>query len=197
MKKTVFSIMALCICISLMVPAAYAGDKSTFNFGPKAGVNINYQWGGDIPTLGDTYAGFIAGLFLRIRLLDFLMIQPEVLYSREGSENLHIDYIQIPVLVKLGIPIGSITPNIFGGPVGSFKVWDDAGDLPDNVKATFHDALFSLAFGASCDIDIGSMLLTVEGRWTFSTMDAITTEVGTLSDSMKNGTGAVIVGFGF
>jgi len=173
---------------------AYAGEKSTFNFGPKGGVNINYQWDGDIPTLGDSYAGFVAGLFLRMRLLSFLMIQPELLYSQQGSSNLHIDYLQIPVLVKLGIPLGSVTPLVFAGPVGAFKVNDDS-DISDFIDVK--DALFSIAMGAGVDIDIGKFLLTLEGRWTFSTMDSVTTETSVLEASMKNGTGSFIVGFGF
>jgi len=191
--KKLAAIVAVTVCLALLAPmAAAAGDKSTFNFGPKAGVNINYQWGGDIPTINGVDAGFAAGLFLRIRFLSFLMLQPEILYSREGSSSLYIDYIQIPVLLKLGLPLGALTPNVFAGPVGSFRVNDNAGSLI-NVS----DALFSLAMGVSLDIDIGQFLLTLEGRWTFSPMDSITTDTVLLQESMKNGTGAFMVGFGF
>jgi len=200
MKKKLAATMALSLCLALVATMAYADDeKSTFNFGPKAGVTLNYQWGGDLPNistfndLGDLYAGFSAGLFLRIRFLSFLMLQPEILYSQQGSSGLHIDYIEIPVLLKLGLPLGNFTPNVFAGPVGAFRVNDDNSNPLIDVK----DALFSLAMGVSCDIDIGKFLLTLEGRWTFSPMDSITTNTILLDDSMKNGTGSFMVGFGF
>jgi hypothetical protein len=187
---------AVC-CVFLSIPTApsYADDsKSTFHFGPKGGINIAYQWGGDIPDIGDSYAGFIAGLFLRIRLVDFLMLQPEVLYSREGSSNLHIDYIQVPLFLKVGIPLGSVTPNVFAGPMAAFRVADNSNPI-DNLD--INDVLFNLAFGASVDIDIGSHLLTLEGRWTMSPMDSVTTEETILARSLKNGSVAFLVGFGF
>jgi hypothetical protein len=199
MNRRLLMILVVFTCVASAVSPAGAGDKSTFNFGPKVGANISYQWGGNLPAdLGEAYAGIIGGLFLRARLLDILMIQPELLYSQQGGKDIHIDYIQIPVLVKLGIPIGSLTPNIFVAPMGCFKVSDNANELIGKlVNLDVKDALFSIGFGAGVDIDVGSFLLTVEGRWTMSTMESFTTNVGFLTDSTKNGTGSILIGFGF
>ncbi len=75
--------------------------------------------------------GFVGGGFVTIRIGDILAVQPEVLFSMKGIEadnpnqsftagrlQLKTDYVQVPLLVKAFIPVGSadLRPHVFAGP---------------------------------------------------------------------------------
>ena len=75
-----------------------------FNFGIKGGLNSS-TIGGDVK---DTKAlvAFNAGVFAEIKLGDILGIQPELVYSAQGTkfktgDDLKLNYLQVPVMVKL------------------------------------------------------------------------------------------------
>ncbi|ESU22931.1 hypothetical protein FEDK69T_17100 [Flavobacterium enshiense DK69] len=82
-----------------------------FNWGIKGGLNIS-SLTGDIENT-KPLAGFNAGLFAEIKVLKLLAIQPEVVYSTQGTafddfeghsvESVKLDYINVPVLAKLYI----------------------------------------------------------------------------------------------
>lgn len=123
----------------LVLPqTAAAGVK----FGIKGGANIANVNGNFSDTISDwkTTVGFCAGIFLELNFGRILTIQPEVLYTMKGADatiddgtitgtgKLRFDYLEIPILLKVRIPTGSIHPFIFAGPAFGF-----------NLKATFED----------------------------------------------------------
>ena len=151
--------------------------------GPKAGLNLANLSGDDIEDT-DSKTGFAGGLFFMYKFSDMFAIQPEAYYSMKGAtekldfEGVTIDvtysadYIEVPLLLKLLIPIknSSINPAIFAGPFVGFnttaKVKAEAEgqsveeDLED-VKSTE----FGLAFGGGLGFPVGTNELGFDVRY--------------------------------
>lgn len=159
MKKlwTILAIGAFAAMLVLPQTAA-AGVK----FGIKGGANIANVNGNFSESLADwkSSVGFCAGIFLELNFGRILTIQPEVLYTMKGADagtgKLKFDYIEIPVLLKIRIPIGSIHPFIFAGPAFGFnlKAVLDGIEVEDMPKADYSAVLGGgLQLGRSIHID--------------------------------------------
>ena len=80
--------------------------------GPKAGLNLSVL-DGQINASGDFKPGLLVGGFARWRPTERFAIQPELVYSQQGTTNtatylgnkatshVHLNYINIPLLVKV------------------------------------------------------------------------------------------------
>lgn len=82
--------------------------NAQISIGPKAGINVSNLSGSSITDVKTkALVGFHVGGFVAIRLGGFV-IQPELLYSTQGakvdsattSENLKINYFNVPVMLK-------------------------------------------------------------------------------------------------
>jgi len=78
-------------------------NAQTLHYGVKAGYN-GANIGGDVKE-GNTLNTFHAGLLLEVELNNKFSIQPEILYSAQGSKynsgrKSNIDYINVPILAK-------------------------------------------------------------------------------------------------
>ena len=149
MKKSLFSLFAVVGVLLLMLFSASAqaaqDSGKKFHFGAKVGISLADVYGDDVDAvmaaispLGvvkEMRVGFTGGLFMTYAPIDWIVIQPELLYTQKGSKlkgtwpvigtgeaTLKLDYIEIPVLVKLRLPLGGFKPNIFAGPSFSFNV---------------------------------------------------------------------------
>lgn len=95
------------VVIGVLVTLALAGSTPAWaqtGGGIKAGVNFaKTTASGDDP---GRRVGAIAGLFATIGVAPVLAIQPEVLFSMQGTkfstETASVDYIQVPVLLRIG-----------------------------------------------------------------------------------------------
>ena len=72
-------------------------------FGAKAGLNISNFTGGDADR--NSLVGFHVGFISEIPLSEKFSLQPELLYSTQGSEaqdvvKIKVDYLAIPVMAK-------------------------------------------------------------------------------------------------
>ncbi|MFC4095949.1 porin family protein [Euzebyella saccharophila] len=106
-----------------------------FGFGVKAGVNIS-NLGGDyyvgLGSLGSRVAFHLGGV-AEVPITDKISVQPELLYSSQGSnwdygsngENLKLDYVNLPILGKYHILQGLSAE---AGPVVGFLVSTNADD---------------------------------------------------------------------
>ncbi|MDH7445827.1 porin family protein [Aquimarina sp. 2201CG14-23] len=72
-------------------------NAQSFDFGIKGGVNF-----ANIDSRFDTDArtGFHIGAVATVGIGSKFAIQPEVLYSAQGTDDLKVDYINVPILVK-------------------------------------------------------------------------------------------------
>ncbi|MEM7552030.1 MAG: porin family protein [Bacteroidota bacterium] len=137
MKKSLFF---LCILIGYSFSAS---AQLKFGAGIKGGLNFaNINAVGD----PDSRTGWHAGAFARLKFTKFA-IQPEVYYSAQGTDDIDLDYINIPILAKFYL-VGGL--NIFVGP--QFGILTSAEALSLNVDDAFNDSDFSLVFGAGIDL---------------------------------------------
>jgi hypothetical protein len=174
---------------SLYAPAASAQG---IKLGVKGGVNLANIGGADIDefeadlgTSTDSKAGLVAGAFAEFMIGNMFAIQPELLYSQKGFKadsagvelKLKGDYLEIPVLLKINIPIegSKVHPHVYAGPAVAFKAsckievsgggasasedCEDAGLL---IKSTD----FGVAFGGGVSVDVGGAEVGVDVRYT-------------------------------
>jgi hypothetical protein len=131
-------------------------------FGLKGGANVasvNGNLGDQVENWKSTF-GFCAGIFLELNFGRVLTIQPEVLYTVKGADTgdgkLKFDYIEIPVLLKVRIPISSIHPFVFAGPAfgWNLKAAIEGIDIGDMPPADYSAVLGAgLQLGRSVHID--------------------------------------------
>jgi len=155
---TILMIGAFAVLLALPQTSA-AGIK----FGLKGGANIanvNGNWNDELGDWKST-VGFCGGIFLELNFGKVLTIQPEVLYTMKGADTgdgkLKFDYIEIPVLLKVRIPTGTIHPFIFAGPAFGFnlKALIEGYEISDMPPADYSAVLGGgLQLGRSVHIDV-------------------------------------------
>jgi hypothetical protein len=125
----------------------------------------------------DNKTGFAAGAFFSLGIANVIGIQPEVMYVQKGAkstdglgdeETLNINYIDIPVLVTLGIPTGTgVRPFFVGGPVFSFKAGtanvESGGNKDESIDDDVSSNDMGIAFGAG--LDIGKAIVEFRYNW--------------------------------
>jgi hypothetical protein len=150
----------LLLFIAVTVLSFTAAQSQEFRLGAKAGLNVA-SLGGDsygVGSLGSRTSFHVGGL-VEIPLMGKFSVQPELLFSSEGSnwtftgldDNLKLDYVRVPVLAKFYIIEGlsAEAGPVFGVLVNAKN--DDGDDIKENFK-TF-DAAFGI--GASYRLDMG------------------------------------------
>ncbi|MBP6556767.1 MAG: PorT family protein [Flavobacterium sp.] len=123
MKKVIF-MLVMTACMGSL-------NAQTLKFGLKAGANFSNLEGDGVE--GSTYTSFHFGALMELKLLENLSIQPELLYSSQGTkidaagfDDINYNYITVPVLAKF-----YLTKNKFSfeaGPQFSFLVNENVGD---------------------------------------------------------------------
>ena len=132
MKRLITAVVIAAFAILVSLPSPVAAG---IQFGLKAGGNIAKPTGADVDNINETLKskiGFIGGIFLAINLGQAVTIQWEALYTMKGAtyaalddtytKKLYADYIEIPLLLKLKIPMPVVQPFIFAGPSVGFKL---------------------------------------------------------------------------
>jgi hypothetical protein len=170
--------------ITLLVLLA-GSSQAQVGFGVTGGVNFANVGGADVPSSAKSITGFAAGVYADISIPFLFSIQPQVLYSRKGfydeetvsilgtpytvKATAHLDYIEVPVLIKYTLPVPIVNPALFAGPsVGilmSAKVKGEVAGFPSqetDIKSSTTSTDFGLVFGASANIAI----INVSARYT-------------------------------
>ncbi len=159
--KKLCSILAIGALVALLVvpQTAAAGIR----FGLKGGANIANVNGDFMEGLENwkSTVGFCGGIFLELNFGRILTIQPEVLYTMKGADTgdgkLKFDYLEIPILIKLRIPTGSVHPFIFAGPAFGFnlKALIEGYEIDDMPSSDYGAVLGGgLQLGRSVHIDV-------------------------------------------
>jgi hypothetical protein len=144
--------------------ATTAGFAQHFELGLKAGANIsNFTGASNAADLkAKTVIGFHAGGFVSLFVGDNFAIQPEIMFSTQGakieqtgtSTNYHLDYINIPVMLKYRFNGGFY---IEAGPQVGFKVHESyAGTSEDFAKSTDLSLGAGLGYHSSIGLGIGA-----------------------------------------
>jgi hypothetical protein len=129
--------------------------SAQFYYGAKAGVNLSkFSGSGTSDVSTKMKVGFHIGALAGYNIMDGLSVQPELLYSSEGSKQTqetdswtdNLSYLNIPVLVKYKSSVG-----IYGevGPQIGFLLSAKEKDasVSTNIKQYLNSTNFSLAFG--------------------------------------------------
>jgi len=135
-------------------------------FGAKGGLNLANITGSDAGG-SNMKAGFHVGAFVEIPIADKLIIQPEIHYSNQGTQQdgafegisfdakFQLNYINVPVMFKYAI---TEKFSIEGGPYVGFltsaKIEVDVagfGSNSEDVKELFKSTDFGLGIGMNYD----------------------------------------------
>ena len=120
--------VVLAIAMVVAAPIASAGAQ-TIQFGLTAGASLS-TFTGDLVEDAKNYSSFIAGAFVYLEFAGF-GVQPGVYYTRKGAKlpetegveaTNALSYIQIPLVLKLGMPLGKARFYVGGGPAIGIKV---------------------------------------------------------------------------
>ncbi|HIB36970.1 porin family protein [Mesonia sp.] len=134
MKKFLL-IAAIAVC------GMFSANAQETSFGVKAGVNLaNLNTDGDI----DGKTSFYLGAVAEFGLSESFALQPELVYSMQGADELDLSYINIPVLAKYYLVEGLA---VEVGPQFGFVV-DDEDTEAESID-------FSAAIGAEYALDMG------------------------------------------
>jgi hypothetical protein len=137
------------IIIPFILFACGIVSAQTFQFGPKAGVNISNFSSGNYNS--NTLVGFHLGGFLSFGLGKTFAIQPEVLFSTQGSKiddvnsnvkELKTNYLNIPVLLQARMPGGLYLET---GPQAGILLTAKTDD--QSIKQLYNSLDWSWAFG--------------------------------------------------
>jgi hypothetical protein len=204
MKKFLIVSLAVLFAVALVPQTAAAG------VGIKGGLGLSklsMSEAPDIPfsnlkaPVGGVFFGMNFGLFT---------IQPEILYVRMGARmeadaanwlEERIETIQVPVLLKINVLPGPISPMIYAGPYGAYRLSakevltiDGVSSSTDKKEST-KSTDFGVAFGGGIDFKLVAIKLSAEVRYNLGMANVA-------KDSapgfwVKNRTLMVLVGVGF
>lgn len=204
MKKVMIVSLAV-LFIAALLPqsgAAAVGFKGGY-----AWSNLDFTGITGIPTPQDI-KNPMGGVFFGIGL-GLFSIQPEILYVRQGSRleelpdwmEYRLDYVQVPVLLKINILPGPVSPMICAGPYGAYRVSakdvsylsgvNATEDIKDQIKTTD----YGVAFGGGIDFKLVAIKLSAEVRYNLGLVNIIKNPDP--GESVKTKSLMVMVGIGF
>jgi Outer membrane protein beta-barrel domain len=130
--------------------------QAQVKFGAKAGLNLS-TWTGDVENQ-KMKPGFYVGGLANIKVADQFSIQPELLFSAEGSKDADVNYntmfVNIPVMAQYNTPSGFY---VEAGPQLGFLVSAKAkadGESED-IKDFLNTTNFGASFGAGYNMGSG------------------------------------------
>lgn len=141
--KKVLIVLLLCFGMSTV-------NAQMFKFGLKAGANFSNLEGDNVD--GSTYTSYHFGAVLEFKLLENLSLQPELLYSSQGTkvneeslDKINYNYVTVPVLAKFYLISNKLS--LEAGPQFSFLV-------DQNVKDQFEGETFDFGLAGGLGLNI-------------------------------------------
>lgn len=135
----------------LFVAGSTSMNAQGIDFGVKAGANFSKLDGDGID--GDNLTSFHVGALLELNIFENFSLQPEVMYSSQGTkiedEDIKLDYLSVPVLAKFYLISDKLS--LEAGPQFSFLVNDD---VPETFETKSFDfaAIGGLGFNVTNNI---------------------------------------------
>jgi hypothetical protein len=207
MKRLMIVSLAV-LCVAALLPQTLSAG-----FGIKGGYSLSKFTVAStepIPFVFGNLDSPVGGIFFSLGLGP-LAIQPEVLYVRMGAEyevdennglKWQLDYIQVPVLLKLNIiPAGPIRPFICAGGYGAYLIKAKGIMTVDGVSegtaltADYQKYDYGVVGGAGLTFKLPGIAISVEGRYNYGLKNILVDPAA--GDSLKNTSMMVLVGIGF
>ncbi|HTC22176.1 MAG TPA: porin family protein [bacterium] len=183
----------LVLALMLASLTAVQASAQSFNLGLEAGANFSNFIGSavtEFSNVNDSKLGFVGGGFLSLNFGNSFAIRPEVLYEQKGnaisgtSTTTELDYIEVPVLLKVGLGSPVFNPSILLGPSFSWNLL-----AKDSLGNTSNINNSDIGVVGGVEIDIDKFL--VSGRYELGLED-IQKNV-----NVQNGTITLLVGYSF
>jgi len=202
--------------IVLLFAFSIATKAAGVSLGVKGGMAISSLTGDFVDELEeeieaelDSKTSFTGGVFADLGLSEKIGLQPEILYISKGAEaseeegkvTISVNYLEIPVLLKLKIPASpGFMFQILAGPsigmkldakgvVESEEEGTEEVDLNDDIKSM----AMGISFGAGFGIKMGGSILTLDGRYS---MD-LTSVAESSDEEIKTNNIIIMAGIGF
>lgn len=121
----------LFLVASLLFLGLTSVNAQSIRFGAKIGANFSDL--NSSSSTGGNQTGLHIGGLLELKLLDNLALQPELLYSAQGSNDFKLDYLSLPVLLKFYLSSNKLSLDV--GPQFSVLVNDDVPSSFDSKTA--------------------------------------------------------------
>ena len=214
-------ILGQVVVLILITTAVHAGPNNSM--GIKVGLNIANAAGRDADGMEALTVMQIGGFHV-LHINRFLAIQTEFLYSQKGTmmtsevieqgipvtveERYKLNYLEIPLLIKLNMPVGDImTPNIYAGPAmgiklsSKYQISATAYAYGQSASVTLEEDLeeispfdVGLALGGGLDFHFGSTCFIIDARYTKGLTQIDTSEANLDS---KNSVFSISAGLAF
>ena len=193
------------LAITFLSIVYFNSSAQSIAIGPKIGIDFSKLRGDDADDF-ELQPGFTGGLFVNLTgPKGILALEPQLMFQQRGAKSegvavthrIHVDYLTIPVLFKLRIPIDeTFYPHIYAGPQFSFLVRSkyDA-EILDEFQVSKEDLDFRKGdvggvFGAGLDVQSDRFLFSVQLQY----------GLGALSIDedfeFKNSSFTILTGFG-
>jgi hypothetical protein len=176
----------------MVVMTAAPGFAQGRTFGVRAGTSVS-TLDTNVEDIFDeeNRSGFVGGVFYN-QSLGLLGYQLEVLYANRGTAfrgggSIDLAYIEVPALLKVGVPLGLLRPGVFGGVAVAFNV---ACDLEDEGTTTSCDDItefnvnrtdWNAVVGADLQLGLAGLSLWGDGRYYLGLSD-----IGEIEDVTAN-----------
>lgn len=185
------SILSIAALVAVASGAASA-QSTGLQFGPKAGLNMSVL-DGQINQNANFKPGLLVGAFVRWRPAKQIAIQPELVYSQQGTTNkatylgheatdkIHLNYLNIPLLVKVylgnvvnlqvGPQVGFVLSGQRVGQYGYHTGGNGDGYLTEDVNVSdSYKGDFALCGGLGLDLPSG-LLASIRINYGISDID--------------------------
>ncbi|UCD83809.1 MAG: outer membrane beta-barrel protein [Deltaproteobacteria bacterium] len=182
-----------------------------FNIEEDIGENIEDFAGGE-PKFKP---GICLGASVTYRINNIFAVQPEVLLTMKGTkmefdsngstdvDTWALNYLEIPVLAKLSIPVWSNRPHLFLGPALAIKLdaereWEYEGNSgKDDFSEHMEDIDFGLVIGGGLDFELGRGRLSFDTRYTAGSIRIFKSEYYGEELGIRNGVVSLMLGYTF
>lgn len=177
--------LALLILTIIAIPSEGQGQDRGASLGVLAGANVADQAGQDVFAPHDRF-GFIGGVSAAVRVGSRWTVQLDGLFVQKGGrenndmdpddafdDELALEYVEFPLLLKFSFTDGGTRPHIFAGPSLAFELACTYDAFPGGSSAPVECADAGLqtrspdlgiAFGADVEIPVGFGHLVIDGR---------------------------------
>ncbi len=193
---------------------AQAQDVPAPKFGIKGGINLSNFYSGDEVGDENLKVGLNLGLMAKMPVTKGFAIQPEVLYSSQGSRinynnfaqgrgeyRFNFNYVQVPVLAVINL--GEFF-NIHAGPYAAFltsaniKDMDNDGTI-ENIRDLDVDDFNRFDYGFAGGVAFESKGFTLGARYNYGLKEIGKSGnlSGNVTKDLKNSFGTIYLGFTF
>jgi len=143
----------------------------TFKPGARVGANL----ASISKTDDNSRVDFYAGIFGKLKLGKLYALQPEITYTKQGSENIELDYLSIALINKFYLLKDKMPIYALIGPSFDVNLHGDTGSYSNNYSSGYStgvtfEADLSFQAGVGYDFPFG---LGVEARYKQGTIDVI------------------------